>query len=483
MLRPRRVTALAIPVLVSLLAASCGGDDDSDAAGADTGGSDNADDQVPWEECGDQTECATVEVPLDYEQPDGDTIEIDVLRVPASGERIGALFVNPGGPGGTATDFAPYIAQALPEVAERFDIVGVNPRGLGASAIDCGGNFEELYGADYSIDTPEDEAALLEVSEEYVAGCEANAGAVLPYLGTRDVAHDLDTVRELMGDEQLSYFGVSYGTAIGQVYAQEFPDRVRAMVIDGVVEVGLPGVEQAAEQAVGFEGAFEAFAEWCDGDESCAINPDAVAAVDELTAQVEEAPIPAEPRDLGPGELNLGMGQAMYLEDFWPTFAEAVASALDGDGSGMVALADDYLSFGSFDVYFAVNCLDNAWPATPEELLAAGEAANAEAPHFGEAIVNDYVRCSMWPTPAEPLTEVTAPGTPPILVVSTTNDPATPYESGVAVAERLESGVLLTNEGEGHGIVGNGKTCIDEAATTYLVDLEPPEDGTTCEAE
>jgi pimeloyl-ACP methyl ester carboxylesterase len=466
-------------VLVSLLAASCGGDDDGDSAGADTTEG-SPDDQVPWEECG-GAECATVDVPLDYEQPDGDTISIDVLRVPASGDRIGALFVNPGGPGATATDFATYVAGALPEVSERFDVVGVNPRGVGASAIDCQGDFTELYGQDYSIDSPEDEQALLDVSEQYVTGCETNAGDMLPHMGTIDVARDLDTVRELMGDDQLNYFGVSYGTAIGQVYAQEFPDRVRSMVIDGIVEVGLPGVEQAAEQAAGFEGALEAFADWCDGDDSCAINPDAIGAIDELTAQVEEAPIPAEPRDLGPGELNLGMGQSMYVEDFWPGFAEAVSSALDGDGSAMVSLADDYLTLASFDVYFAVNCLDNAWPATPDELLAAGEAANAEAPHFGQAIVNDYVRCSMWPVPAEPLPEITAPGTPPIVVVSTTNDPATPYESGVRVAERLESGVLLTNHGEGHGIVSSGKPCIDDAVTSYLIDLEPPEDGTECE--
>ena len=197
-LRSRRATLLTVTVLVSLLAASCGGDDD-DSAGADTsngdgGDSSNPNDQVPWEECG-EYECADVDVPLDYEQPDGETITIDVLRVPASGDRIGALFVNPGGPGGTATDFAPYVAQSLPEVAERFDIVGVNPRGTGASTIDCGGDFEELYGTDYTIDSPEDEAALLEISEEYVAGCEAAAGELLPYMGTRDVAHDFDTVQ------------------------------------------------------------------------------------------------------------------------------------------------------------------------------------------------------------------------------------------------------------------------------------------------
>jgi len=171
---------------------------------------------------------------------------------------------------------------------------------------------------------------------------------------------------------------------------------------------------------------------------------------------------------------------ALYSESLWPDLANGIAAALDGDGSGMVALADQYLSIGNFDVYFGVDCLDFEWPDTPEELLADGAAIKDDAPHFGEYIVNDYVRCAMWPVEPEPLTKVTAPGTPPILVVSTTNDPATPYEAGVRTAERLESGVLLTYEGDGHTVVGQGVSCVDDAVAKYLVDLEPPEDGTTC---
>jgi TAP-like protein len=160
-------------------------------------------------------------------------------------------------------------------------------------------------------------------------------------------------------------------------------------------------------------------------------------------------------------------------------FADAIADALDGDGSGIVALADEYLA-GDWDIYFAVNCLDFEWPETPEELLAAGLAAGAESPHFGETVVNDYVRCAMWPVEEVPLTAVTAPDAPPILVVSTTNDPATPYEAGVRTAERLVSGVLLTHEGDGHTVVGNGVSCVDDIVAAYLVDLTVPEDGTTC---
>jgi pimeloyl-ACP methyl ester carboxylesterase len=488
-----RAPYLAAALLVAVASTSCSGDDDGSAIWNDrkddrpstegeSAAADESNGDIQWEECNGGFECGTIDVPLDYDDPDGDTITLSLGRAPATGDRIGALFVNPGGPGATASDFAVGMAMQMPdEITERFDIVGVDPRGTGASEIDCGGDFAELYGLDYSIDSPEDETALIEESQEYVDGCEQAVGELLPHLGTLDNARDLDAVREAMGDDEISYLGYSFGTALGQAYAEEFPDRVRAMVLDAVVELGPTGTELAEDQAVGFENALNAFADDCNSKDSCPIGPDATGAIDELTAQVEAAPISAEPRDLGPGELALALAEPLYDESRWGGLADAVDEALDGDGSGMVSLADSYLSVASFDVYFAVNCLDFAWPETPEELLAAGTAAATEAPHFGEPIVNDYVRCAMWPVDAEPLGEVTAPGTPPILVVSTTGDPATPYEAGVRTAENLESGVLLTNEGEGHGVVfSSGVSCIDDATIDYLVDLDPPDDGTTC---
>jgi pimeloyl-ACP methyl ester carboxylesterase len=481
--------AVALAACLALVATACASKADDNpieagsgaANGSSTtetpdGGDDGTGGNLDWEDCG-GAECATLDVPVDYDQPDGDTLTLSVARVPASGDRIGALFVNPGGPGASATDFATSLAFSLPDdITEHFDIVGVDPRGLGASDIDCGGDFTEIYGVDYSIDSPEDETTLLDVSSAYVEGCERAAGDLLPHLGTADVARDIDAVRAAMGDEQINYLGFSYGTAIGQMLAELFPDRVRAMVIDGVLELGPTGTELAAEQSRGFEEAFAAFAADCDADPSCPIAPDATAALDELSARVEEEPIPASPRDLGPGELSM----PLYSQSLWPQLADAIASGLDGDGSGMVDLADQYIGIADFDIYFAVNCLDFDWPESPDELLAAGVAAAREAPHFGEPIVNDYVRCAMWPVEEEPLPAVTAPDAPPIVVVSTTGDPATPYEAGVRTADRLESGVLLTYEGEGHTVVGNGVPCVDDAVARYLVDLEPPEDGTTC---
>jgi pimeloyl-ACP methyl ester carboxylesterase len=488
----RRSTLLSLAIALALgIASACASEADGDPAAGNNGDNDNSGGsgnesdsggtQLSWSSCLGTAECAELDVPVDYDDPDGDTLTLSIARVPASGERIGALFVNPGGPGATATDLAAGLGFGLPsEVAEHFDIVGVDPRGVGASEIDCGGDLAELYGLDYSLDSADDTDELLSVSQTYVDGCESAAGDLLPFVGTEEAARDIDAVRAALGDEQLSYLGYSYGTVIGQMLAELFPDRVRAMVLDGVVDLGPSGVETAVAQAAGFEAALQAFADDCDADPSCPIAPDAMGAIEQLQAEVEQAPIPAGPRDLGPGELSTGLALPLYSQSRWPSLSEAVSAAVDGDGSLMVELADEYLSGSSFDVYFAVNCLDFDWPEDPQELLDAGAAAAAESPHFAEPIVNDYVRCAMWPTEEDPLPAATAADAPPILVVSTTNDPATPYEAGVRTAERLASGVLLTYEGEGHGVVANGVACVDDTFATYVVDLEVPDDGATC---
>ncbi|MGE3621238.1 MAG: alpha/beta hydrolase [Acidimicrobiia bacterium] len=443
---------------------------------------------IEWRDCGRRTQCATVTVPLDHDDPGGPTFDLDVARDPADdgGRRIGALFVNPGGPGASATDLVPTVAAVLPDsITDRFDVVGVDPRGVGASErLDCGLPNAELYGVDATIDSAADEVALLDVSRRYVADCQQRAGDLLAHLGTRDVARDMDAVRAAMGDEQLNYLGFSYGTAIGQVYADLFPDRVRAMVLDGVLELGPTGLELADEQARGFTTALDRFVAWCDSSSRCAAGPRSRALLDEVLAAAERPggiPAPGANRDAGPGEVSLGLTYPMYSQLLWTALGDALVEAAEGDGSRMVDLADGYLGMGGFSVYFAVNCLDFAWPDDPAAVLAAAKDTGTRSPVVGEALVNDYVRCALWPVEPEPLPATSAPGTPPILVVSTTGDPATPYEAGVAVAERLESGVLVTHEGDGHTVVLDGNGCITDLVVDYLVDLVAPPDGTTCD--
>lgn len=438
---------------------------------------------IAWARCG-AFQCASVQVPLDYSNPGGSKIELSVSRARATGTRIGALFVNPGGPGGSAVQFAQSLPDLLPDIiSERFDLVGVEPRGLrGSAPLTCGVDYTNLYGADPTVEDAADRDALLAGAQQLADRCSAGSGAELAHVGTRDVARDLDAVRAAMGEAQISYYGASYGTAIGQVYADLFPSRVRAMVLDGVVELGPSGLDVAAQQAAGFEVALQRFAADCASSGCTTKDPiRAVERVQELVERPGGIPAPDADRAAGPGELNLGLGDALYSQSSWPILDRALTSALAGDGSTLVKLADHYLGFGSFDLYFAVNCLDYSWPTgDPDAILSAAKAAAVASPHFGEALTTDYLRCVDWPVPPDPLVAVTAPGAPPILVVSTTGDPATPYESGVAVAQHLESGVLLTNEGDGHTAVTGASSCVAAHFIAYLVDLNAPADGTTC---
>jgi pimeloyl-ACP methyl ester carboxylesterase len=485
---------LAVAIAGVLLAGACGKDDDEMSGGNGRsvplpGGAEGfTPAAVDWQDCPASTDldCAKVQVPLDYTDLGGPKIDIAVLRVPATGDRIGSLLVNPGGPGASGTDFVAEAYRQMPEaIHERFDIIGFDPRGVpDSTALTCGFPIVDLYAADPTIEDEADADALVDISRRYAEDCETKAGDLLPHLGTRDVARDLDVIRGALGEETISYIGFSYGTSIGQAYADLFPTRIRAMVLDGVVPLGVSGIDLAVSQAVGFEGALDSFAAACNADSDCPLAPDAMKAVDRVLADAEQPggiPAPSASRPLGPGDATTAMAAALYAEDTWPILETAIDTALDGDASQMILLADYYYGGAEFSVYYDVNCLDQSWPSDPQALLDAAKDAGKQSPHLGEAFVNDYIRCPVWPTPPQPLEAVTAPGAAPIVVISTTGDPATPYEGGVAVAEALESGVLVTNVGRSHTSFAEGKPCIDDLVVAYLIDLTAPEDGTRCE--
>lgn len=436
--------------------------------------------ELDWSSCGDDLQCATVAVPLDHDDPAGATIDLFVSRLPAKGDRIGALFFNFGGPGAGAADLIDVFGIPA-AIRARFDIVGMDPRGVGRSTpLDCGIDPATLYTADPTIEDEIDVATLLDISDRYVDDCQRDRGDLLPHVGTRNVARDLDLLRAAMGDEQLSYVGYSYGTSIGQAYAELFPDRVRTMILDGVVDTAPPGIDAATAQARGFEAALARWGAGCDPRTSCTFD-DPIAAVDQMLALAEDGVNSSSGRRaLGPGEASIGLDYPLYDERLWPRLDQAVAAAIDGDGGPMVDLADDYTRLVDFSIYFAVSCLDSAWPRDPDEFLTRAKQAGAVAPRFGESIVNDYIRCALWPADPDPLGAITAPGTAPIMVVSTTGDPATPYENGVTVARRLERGALVTHDGDGHTIVFQGSGCIDALAIDYLIDRTVPAADTVC---
>ena len=313
-MRRRPAVVLVVGLAMALTAASCS-HDSGPSATTPTGGRATTTASSPgqgpggfvpspirWSGCG-ADQCATVSVPLDYAQPTGRQVPLAVLRVPASGKRVGALFVNPGGPGGSATEFAASLPAALPKaITERYDLIGVDPRGVGTSApFSCGADYTALYRVDPMVDTAAQRAALDHHGHGLDASCRQHAGDVLPHVGTRDAARDLDAVRASMGEAQLSYFGGSYGTVIGQVYAELFPSHVKAMVLDGIVDLGRTGLDLATDQAAGFETAFMRFVAHCTSTGTCR-NADPVAAVEQVQALAEKpGGIPAPTADRSAG--------------------------------------------------------------------------------------------------------------------------------------------------------------------------------------
>lgn len=493
--------ALASVVAVALVVAGCGRDDDptvatpsssTTSAPASSTTAPTTTSTVPpevstsfpppalaWESCGATVECATVELPRDYADPDGARVSVGVIRRRATGERRGAVFFNFGGPGAATSAYLP--GWRVPgEISTHFDLVGVDPRGVGRSTpLRCGLDPTELYRVDPTVEDAADRDALVEISRDYADACARDRGDLLAHVGTRDVARDMDRVRAALGDEQLSFVGYSYGTSIGQVYAELFPERVRAMVLDGVVDPALSGIDGSIQQAEGFELTLSRWAEACGGRSTCTF-ADPLAAVDDYLARAEAGIASSDGRTLGPGEAVLGIAAALYATSRWAALDRGIAAAINGDGAGMFDLYDGYVQLVDFSVLYAVNCLDSTWPRDPARVFAHGERARAAAPRFGEALVNDSLRCALWPVPPEPLGAPTGAGAPPILVISSTGDPATPYENGVRVADRLESAVLLSVDADEHTVAFQGYPCVDAVVVDYLVDLVVPADGSTC---
>lgn len=446
-----------------------------------------------WTSCDDGYQCSSILVPVDYAKPNGRKIRIAMARRPAKDQahKIGSLLMDPGGPGASAIDFI----EALPlpsALTDRFDIVGFDPRGVGRShPLNCRTYLQKMYDDDPSPDTPAETEQYLADSRSFVDECKAKYASLLPHLGTRDVARDMDQVRQALGEQKISYVGFSYGTSIGQAYAAQFPTHVRAMVLDGSVNLAEDGLQGAQGQAAGFSLALDDFAKNCDTTTDCGLGAPALTVIDRVIAKAEAKPINTHgvDRKAGPGVLNLALAQGLYSDQLWPELARALHQADGGNGTGLVRLADAYLERNvdgtypnGFEIYFAVSCLDQSFPRDPAAILAAAKAVGKRYPEFGEGLVNDYVRCAYWPTPAQPLHPVpaTTKGLPTIVVISTTGDPATPYANGVAVAKQIPGARLITNHGEGHTIFSQGKACIDDPVTAYLVDLTPPKVGLSC---
>src|SRR5215218_228106 len=446
-------------------------------------------------------ECGRTDVPIDYDDPTGDTLPLFLVRATlgTQTDRIGSLLINPGGPGASGAEYAIRQALTMPEeVLERFQLVGFDPRGVGLStAVECipPDLKAELFSAEPRPTSAEDIDAAFAMADQIATGCEKAYPDALGIFNTVDTARDMDRLRQALGDEQLTYLGYSYGTTLGSTYAEMFPDKVRAMVLDGAVDPDADPVADAEGQAAGFEHAFNAFAKSCKALRAgCPMGDDPRGFLENLLDRAEKKPIPTDKkgddREAKAGDVFTAVVAALYEQDAWPQLSQALAAARKGDAEEVFTLADSYtqrLADGSysnlFDANYAINCAD-----TPEdEQVSEDEIRTLVAewskkyPLFGPGSATSLYNCNVWDAERTPLPERDAEGSPPILVIGTEGDPATPLAGAVDMAKDLDSGVLLTWQGEGHTAYPKTK-CVTRAVDTYLLTEKAPKDDLTCPA-
>ncbi|MFI6002393.1 alpha/beta hydrolase [Streptomyces sp. NPDC051366] len=460
--------------------------------------------KLSWRDCGvPGFQCATMKAPLDYAHPEsGQDVDIAVARRQATGpgKRLGSLVVNPGGPGGSGIGYLQaYAGIGYPApVRAQYDMVSFDPRGVDRSSpVQCltGPEMDKFTQVDQTPDNAAERAELVAAFKEFAAGCQTRSQRVLPHVSTVEAARDMDVLRAVLGDEKLTYVGASYGTLLGATYAELFPGRVGRLVLDGAIDPSRPALDLNRDQTGGFETALRSFTKDCAKQPDCPLGkggPEAMAGqLQEFFRKADAQPVPSgDPdRPLGESLATTGVIAALYDESAWPQLREALTAAMNGDGSGLLALADSYYEREPDGKYAnlmfanaAVNCLDQPPAFTgPEAVDTAVPSFQKASPVFGAGLAWASLNCTYWPVKATGTAgALSAKGAPPIVVVGTVRDPATPYKWAQALAQQLDSGVLLTYDGDGHTAYGRGSACIDTAINKYLLTGTPPKDGKKC---
>ena len=458
--------------------------------------------------------CAVITVPLDYANPKGETISIAVKKRAATGGHAqGALFINPGGPGDSGVSFAERAGNAFsPDLLNAYDIIGFDPRGVGSStAITCSSDddsssstaepstsagataspsagTEASGGESYEEWAESTRQSFQELTEQCASHTEP--AALLDHVDTVSAARDLDILRALAGQEKLNYLGFSYGTYLASVYAETFPGNTGRMVLDGAIDPSLSLAEQGLGQAKGFEQALRTYVDYCQNSTGCPLSGGTDAGVQQIRDLITSAnstPLATgDPnRTVTGSDIVAALSEYLYTtEQNWEPLNKALDQAINHrDGSAFVASEEQDTSSkddggGAFQ---AVTCLDYPVEGDKTTWAAQYEQAKREAPVFADSAVGMDLVCSVWGhNGTRKPTQIHARGAAPILVVGTTGDPATPYAWSKSLAEQLDSGQLLTWEGNGHTAYGGDASCVNDAVDAYLISGTMPKKGLTC---
>jgi len=463
---------------------------------------------LDWSTCYDDFDCTDLRVPINYADLTVGTFKIAVLRYKAQDQakRIGSLIVNPGGPGGSGVDYA-YNAEYVfdPDVLDRYDIVGFDPRGVNRSApIECLTDEETdaSYASDAKPDTQEELDKALADSQDFINKCQ-DANEFLNHYSTAEAARDMDILRAALGDKKLNFFGKSYGTYLGTLYAQFFPEKVGRMVLDGALDPNISVVEQSVSQAKGFDEALDAFLADCATQDDCPLpknKEEATAKIIALFASSATTPLPRktkmenDQRTATESLIVLGTASALYDDvDGWPKLRTAFLQGQQGYGDTFLDLADQYTGRSSDGTYMSneldsgaiIDCLD--WPDTRsiEQTKADVKSFTDAAPVFGPYLAYTNISCKyLTPPTKDTLTrttnKITSIKTAPVIVIGTTRDPATPYEWSVGLHKIFTTSTLISLDADGHTGQGRGSACVDDAVDIYLLQGKTPNKNLTC---
>lgn len=458
---------------------------------------------IDWRSCGEHTFCGTVEVPADYSNVAAGKLKLSLAYHEASvAKPLGSIIFNPGGPGSSGVDWIvdSWNQLGTAKLQKNFNLVGFDPRGVGQSEprVKCLSAKQMdsfLYDASgTAVDSAAERDYSIAKLNTLVAACEKNTGPNLGKIDTVSAARDLDIIRAVFGEKQITYLGFSYGTLLGATYASLFTDRVGKMVLDGAIDPTMSDEEQNLGQLHGFDLALTNYLTECLDSQDCPFTGSLASAKKKLSAlllQTETKPLPTDSgRELSIWAMITGMIMPLYGSDWWPALTQGLQEAFDGDGTTLLTLADSYNDRNDSGGYesniteanIAISCLDARQSSDPVKVKANNEKVLATGSVFARYWLDGYLGCAGWPYPlAERPSDYSAKGSNPILVVGTKGDPATPYDQAVSLAENvLANGHLITYNGEGHTAYGGASQCVNDAVDAYFFENVVPTEDPDC---